>query len=498
MTAQQSKIRHLRWYICTLLFFAATINYLDRQTVGVLKPLLQEQLGWTESGYGWIQFSFQTAYAIMQAVSGRLLDFVGVRGGFIAAVIIWSLAAMAHALARGPVGFAVARFALGVGEAANFPASIKSVAEWFPKKERALATGIFNSGTNVGVMLSPLIAWLATVWHWQAAFIITGAIGFLWLLLWSWLYESPEKHARLSEQEKALILSDKEPPTTALKVPWVELLRYRQAWAFFMGKMMTDPVWWFYLYWLPSYLHDKRGLSALSGAKMLIIPYVAADVGSVFGGWLSGFLIKRGWRVGPARLLAMLVFAVCMPGAIWAVLTQSFWLALSLISLATACHQAWSANLFTLSSDMFPKSVVGSVVGLGGMCGAIGGMFMTLVAGGVLQWFGSYVPLFFIAGLMHPMALIVIISFTGKEVRQAEVEVGLKSGTSPVLIISGLLVAVAGGGLATAVWVYWSYIVQAAHSVSTAAGGLVASIGVALLGLTLIYAGLGRKRATNV
>jgi ACS family hexuronate transporter-like MFS transporter len=380
-----------------------------------------------------------------------------------------------------------------VGEAANFPASIKAVAEWFPKRERALATGIFNSGTNVGVMLSPLIVWLAMAWRWQAAFVVTGAIGFLWLLLWIWFYRPPEEHPGLSSSERNLILSDKE-SGVATRVPWASLLRYRQAWAFLLGKMMTDPVWWFYLYWLPSYLNKERGVSALTGAVMLVIPYIAADVGSVGGGWLSGFLIKRGWRVGPARLLAMLIFALCMPGAIWAVLTKSFWLALSLISLATGAHQAWSANLFTSASDMFPKQVIGSVVGLGGMCGAIGGMFMTLVAGGVLQWFGSYIPLFFIAGVMHPLALLVILFFAGRELKQADVNVGLKAGTSPALVLSGLVVTAIGAALVALVWAHWNFIAQAAHSVSTAAGGLVASIGVVLLGLALIYAGLGRRQ----
>src|SRR2546425_1932690 len=232
---EAGKIRYLRWYICALLFLATTINYLDRQTVGVLKPLLQRDLGWTEAGYGWIQFSFQLAYAIMQAVSGLLLDVIGVRAGFILAVIVWSLAAIAHAFARGTVGFAVARFTLGVGEAANFPASIKTVAEWFPKRERALATGIFNSGTNVGVMLSPLIVWLAMAWRWQAAFILTGATGFLWLALWLGFYRAPEEHPRLGESERALIRSDKEPPDAGAKVPWASLLRYRQAWAFLLG-----------------------------------------------------------------------------------------------------------------------------------------------------------------------------------------------------------------------------------------------------------------------
>jgi ACS family hexuronate transporter-like MFS transporter len=484
-------IRHLRWYICGLLFLATTINYLDRQTIAVLKPILQNELGWTEAGYGWINFSFQTAYAIMLGVSGRLLDLFGVRTGFIVAVIVWSLAAMAHALSRGTLSFALARFALGVGEAANFPASIKAVAEWFPKRERALATGIFNSGTNVGVMLSPLVVMLASIYSWQAAFILTGLTGFVWLVGWIWSYRPPEDHPRLSANERALIESDKEIQTSAAKVPWISLLRYRQAWAFLLGKMMTDPVWWFYLYWLPPYLNKERGVSALTGAVMLIIPYIAADIGSVGGGWLSGSFINRGWTVGRARVITLMIFALCMPGAIWAVLTDSFWVALSLISLATAAHQGWSANMFTTASDMFPKAIVGSVVGLGGMCGAIGGMFMTLVAGGILQWFGTYVPLFIVAGVMHPLALLVILFFAGSDLKEADVKEGAR-GASPMLVSAGVGVAAVGIVLVALVWSNWSYIAEAAKSVSTAAAGLVASSGVAVLGLILVYAGLGK------
>ncbi|MGI8785607.1 MAG: MFS transporter [Acidobacteriota bacterium] len=493
------KIQHLRWYICGLLFLATTINYLDRQTLSVLKPLLQKELGWTEAGYGWINFSFQTAYAIMLGVSGRLLDVVGVRTGFIAAVIVWSLAAMVHAFSRGTFSFAAARFGLGIGEAANFPASIKAVAEWFPKRERALATGIFNSGTNVGVMLSPLVVVIATAWHWQGAFLLTGALGFLWLALWMWFYQPPETHPNLSETERALILSDKEPHDAGVRVPWIALLRYRQAWAFLLGKMMTDPVWWFYLYWLPSYLNKERGVSALTGAVMLIIPYIAADIGSIGGGWLSGFFINRGWKVGRARTFTLMLFACCMPGAIWAVLTQNFWTALGLISLATAAHQGWSANMFTTASDMFPRRVIGSVVGLGGMCGAIGGMFMTLIAGGVLQWFGTYVPLFILAGIMHPLALLVIIFFAGKNLEPAEFDSELQARPSPTLLTAGAAVALVGGVLFTLVWTNWAFIVAGAkNSVSTAAMGLVASSGVLFLGLILIYAGFGVKRPSSV
>ncbi len=361
-------IPHLRWYICGLLFLAATINYLDRQTLSVLKNDLSRELNWSEAAYGWINFAFQLAYAVMQGLSGRLVDWLGVRLCFAVAVVVWSLAAMGHAMARGVVGFAIARLMLGLGEGANFPASIKAVAEWFPKKERALATGIFNSGTNVGVMIAPIAVWLAHAIHWQAAFLFTGVVGFGWLILWLKFYRSPQEHPRLDPEELKFIESDVAPAATeeqAMRIPWIYLLRYRQAWAFFIGKFLTDPVWWFYLYWLPSYLSKERGFSAMASASVLIIPYLAADGGSVFGGLLSSLWIKRGWSVANARLTAMLITAMCMPAAIWAVLTDKGWLSLALISLATAAHQGWSANLFTTSSDLFPKRIVASVVGLG-------------------------------------------------------------------------------------------------------------------------------------
>jgi ACS family hexuronate transporter-like MFS transporter len=488
-------IGNLRWYICGILFLATTINYLDRQSVSVLKELLQSKIGWDEAGYGWINFAFQVAYAIMFVVSGRLLDVFGVRAGMTWAVTVWSLAAMAHAFTSTPFGFASARFVLGLGEAANFPASIKAVAEWFPKRERALATGIFNSGTNVAVILAFTITWLAETYNWQSAFVAVGALGFVWLAGWLWLYRSPETHPKLSEEERALILSDKQDaPGSGASVPWTALLRYPQAWAFLIPKMLTDPVWWFYLLWLPGYLNRERGLSLTASARTMAIPYIAASIGSIAGGWLSGYLIKSGWTVGRARLLTMGIFAFCMPAAILAVSTESFTFAVVLISLATASHQAWSANVFTMSSDMFPKSLVGSVVGLGGMCGAIGGMFMTLIAGGVLQWFGSYKPLFILAGIMHPLAFFLVLAFVGREFKQADVETRKKSEFSPALAATGAVVALLGTAGAVLVWTHWQFILDSTkHSLSTAAGGLTGSIGVAILGLALLYA----SRAQN-
>ena len=480
-------IYNLRWYICALLFLVTLTNYVDRVTLGVLNPELKKIIGWNASQFGWVNFGFSLGYAVMFAIAGRLLDRFGVKVVMICAVVVWSFASMGHALVSTWVGFAVARLVLGLGEAANFPGCIKAVTEWFPKRERALATGVFNAATNVGVMLSPAIAFLALTVGWQIAFVLTGALGFLWLILWGWFYRSPETHPNLGEQERALILSDNDPVTTALRVPWTSLLRYRQVWGFLLGKMMTDPVWWFYLTWLPTYLNSERGVTMLKGAVMLIVPYLAADVGSIAGGYLSGFLMKRGWSVGRARLTAMAVFAFCMPAAIVAVFTKDFAIALACISLATASHQAWSANIFTIPADTFPKKVVASVVGLGGMAGAIGGMFMQLIVGALLQATKTWWPLFVIAGVMHPLALFVIMSFTGRDFKQADVDAGLREGPSAPLRLAGTTVTVVGGALIGVVSYFWDVIVQRS-SPSVAAQGLTASIGLTLLGLSLLYA----------
>ena len=405
------RLPYLRWYICALLFFATTINYIDRQTVSVLKPYLQDALHWSESDYGWIVFAFQVAYAVMLMVSGKVMDWLGTRVGYTLAMIWWSLAAMAHALARGAFSFGVARFFLGAGEAGNFPAAIKSVAEWFPAKERALATGILNAGTNVGAMVAPpLVVWLTLKWGWQEAFLVTGSLGFIWLIFWLIFYRPPDKHPWITEGELRVIQSDNPPSQAKFEpsIPWKSILRYRQAWGFIIGKFMTDPIWWFYVFWLPSYLKQERGFSLQMIGYFAWIPFLAADVGSIAGGWFSGFLIKRGWTVDRARKATMAICAFAMPAAIAAVFAPNVWLALALISVATSAHQGWSANIFTLASDMFPKKDVGSVVGLGGTGGAVGGMILALTAGYVLQWFHTYVPLFILAGIMHPLALVVI------------------------------------------------------------------------------------------
>ncbi len=487
-------IAGLRWYICGLLFLVTMINYIDRQSMGVLAPILEKSIpGWDEAGFGWINFGFSLAYAIMFGVAGRLLDRLGVKAVLFWAVLVWSVAAVSHSLASSVVGFAMARFALGLGEAANFPGCIKTTAEWFPRRERAFATGIFNAGSNIGVMLSPVIVLLATRFGWRAAFILTGVLGLGWVGLWAFFYRAPEIHPSLGADERAVILSDKDPPGSAVQVPWTSLLRYRQVWAFALGKMMTDPVWWFYLSWLPKYLTKERGVTALTGAVMLFVPYAAADIGSIGGGYLSGFLMKRGWSVGRARLTAMGIFAFCMPGAIVAVLTSNFYVALGLISLATASHQAWSANIFTLVSDMFPKKAVGSVVGLGGMAGAIGGMFMTLVAGGLLQATHNYVPLFIIAGVMHPLALFTIMGFAGLDFQRADIDAGGHTAPSRNLAIAGSVITLAGAVLTGVVLLYWDILFR--RSQGAALQGLVGSIGVTLLGGALLYASRGQAKA---
>jgi ACS family hexuronate transporter-like MFS transporter len=488
-------VKGLRWYICGLLFLVTLINYIDRQTMGVLNPILKKDLGWDDAGFGWINFAFSLAYAIMFGVAGRILDRVGVKVGLIWAVLVWSVAAVCHSLAHGVVGFAVARFALGLGEAANFPACIKATAEWFPRRERALATGIFNCGSSLGIMLSPLIVLLAITFGWRAAFILTGVLGFSWVALWAFFYKAPEDHPNLGAAEREVILSDKDPPGSVVQVqlPWTSLLRYRQTWAFALGKMMTDPVWWFYLFWLPTYLTKDRGVTALTASVMLLYPYIAAGVGSIAGGWLSGFLMKRGWSVGRGRLMAMGVFAFCMPGAIVAVFTSNSLVALSLISLATASHQAWSANIYTLASDMFPKKIVGSVVGLGSMAGAIGGMFMTLIVGGLLQATHNYVPLFIIAGVLHPLAFITVILFAGLDFQQVEIDTAGDTQPSRHLAVAGAAVTLAGAVLLGVVLLHWDLLSK--RSVSAALQGLVASIGVTLLGAALLYASRGRRAA---
>jgi MFS transporter, ACS family, hexuronate transporter len=401
------RVGYYRWGICALLFFAATINYIDRQVIGILKPALQTEIGWTEIEYSWIVFSFQAAYAIGLLVVGGFMDWLGTRKGFSLSIVFWSIAAMGHALASTVMGFAAARFLLGLGEAGNFPASIKTVAEWFPKRERSFATGIFNSGTNIGALVTPIVVpYIADAWGWRWAFILTGAIGFIWLFFWLALYRSPNQHPKLSKAELAHIQSD--PPDPAVKIPWLRLLPHRQTWAFALGKFLTDPVWWVYLFWLPDFLNKKHGLSLKEFGPPLVAIYLIADIGSIGGGWLSSALIKRGWSVNAGRKTAMLICALCVVPIVFASQTSNLWVAVILIGIAAAAHQGWSANIFTLVSDTFPRQAVGSVVGIGGMAGAVGGMLIARLVGEILERTGSYVPIFIIAGSAYLFALLVI------------------------------------------------------------------------------------------
>ena len=401
------KKTYIRWYICTLLFFATTVNYMDRQIIGVLKPTLMEDLKWNQVDYSDVVFAFQAAYAIGYAGGGWFMDRVGVRMGYACAVFFWSLAALGHAFVRTVAGFSIMRAALGLAEGGNFPAAVKTVSEWFPKKERALATGIFNAGSNVAVMITPfLVLWLTTRYGWPMSFLVTGALGFLWLFAWIPLYRNPQSHPGLSEQERAYIQSD--PPDPPVKIRWAQLLKYRQTWAFVVGMMFTSPVWWFYLFWVPGFLNEKHGLKLMDLGLPLVLIYLLADVGSIGGGWLSGRLIKKGWSLNAARKMALLVCAITVLPVGAASMVQNVWVATVLIGLAAAAHQGFSANLYTLVSDTVPRYAVSSVVGIGGMAAGIGGMFNAKLAGYVLEWTGNYLPLFIMASVAYLTALGII------------------------------------------------------------------------------------------
>lgn len=397
-----------RWTILALLFAATTINYVDRQVFSILAPTLRTEFGWTNTDYGKIASYFNLYYGIGLLLVGRLLDRIGVRRGFSFALVFWSLAAMGHALVRTITGFSLMRALLGLGEAANMPASVKTVAEWFPKRERALAVGLFNAGTNVGAVVAPLLVPFITVtWGWRAAFIVTGALGFLWLIAWLALYRDPDQHPRVKPAELAYIRSD--PGEPAGKVSWLGLLKKRQAWAFIVGKAMTDPVWFFYLFWLPSFLDANYGVKLTGLAAPLIAIYVVADVGSVAGGWLSSRLIKKGWTVNAARKTALLIAALLIVPTMLAPHAKSMWVAVSIVCIAAAAHQWWSCNLFTSVSDMFPRRFVGSVMGLGGFAGAMAGYFTQKSTGRILDATGGdFRPIFVVCGLAYCAALLVM------------------------------------------------------------------------------------------
>jgi MFS transporter, ACS family, hexuronate transporter len=404
-TVASSPKSSVRWTIVALLFFATTINYIDRQVLGILAPTLQRELQWSEADYGAIVSWFSFAYGAGLLLVGRVLDRIGVRTGFSFAIVVWSLAAMGHALARTVGGFSFARAALGIGEAGNFPGAVKAVAEWFPKKERALATGIFNAGSNVGAIVAPIVVpWIALTWGWRWAFIATGAIGFLWLLFWLPTYRDPVNHPGVSPAELAHIRSD--PTESTAPIPWASLLRHRQTWAFIVGKSMTDPVWLFYLFWLPKFLDTNWGVRLSGLAAPLVAIYVLADVGSVGGGWFSSRLISGGWSVNRSRKTAMAVAAVLILPTLFAPFARNLWVAVAIVSVAAAAHQWWSCNLFTSVSDMFPRRAVASVVGIGGFVGAMSAMGFQRLTGYILEATGSnYRIIFVICAIVYVGAL---------------------------------------------------------------------------------------------
>jgi ACS family hexuronate transporter-like MFS transporter len=417
--APRAKVGHYRWVICALLFFATTINYVDRAVLGVLESTLREKIKWNDQQYGYINAAFTLSYAIGFLFAGRMMDRLGTRVGYTIALAIWSLAAAGHAFAESVLGFAIARFALGIGEAGNFPAAIKTVAEWFPKKERALATGVFNGGSNIGVIVAPaVVPWIVINWNWQTAFLATGLAGFIWVLFWWPLYRRPQEHPRLTPAELAYIESD--PPDPPAHLSWLQLLRYRQTWAFAAGKFLTDAVWWFYLFWFAPFLSAQFGVDIKTIGPPMIFVYVLADVGSIAGGWQSSRLLARGWSANAARKTAMLTCALCIVPVVLAPLVEgrwtfanyvvidAKWVAVLLVGIAASAHQGFSANLFTLTSDMFPRRAVGSVVGIGGFAGAIGGFAMNLGTGYLKQMTGSYVAMFAAAGSAYLLALLII------------------------------------------------------------------------------------------
>lgn len=402
------KPTRIRWWICALLFFATTINYIDRQVFAILAPQLQTEIGWTEIEYGYIVTAFQLFYAIGLLLVGKWIDFLGTKKGFILSIIVWSLAAMSHAFARTPIGFGLARIALGIGESGNFPAAIKTISEWFPRKERALATGIFNSGSNIGAILAPLLVpIIALNFGWQAAFIITGFLGFIWLFFWLRLMNRPEEHKGINAAELDLIKADTEEDLEKPTSIW-EIMRTRKVWAIAIGKFMTDPIWWFFLYWLPKFLNTTYGLKLDKIGLPLITAYLIADVGSIGGGWLSSKFLQMGWSINAARKTTLLICAILVVPIYWVSGIDELWPAVILIGLGMAAHTGWSANMYTLATDFFPKKDIGTVVGFIGMAGAVGGMLMASATGHLLQATGSYQILFIVAASMYGIALLII------------------------------------------------------------------------------------------
>ncbi|WP_454715387.1 MFS transporter [Caulobacter segnis] len=411
--APSEKIGRYRWVVVTLLFAAMVINYVDRQTIGLLKADLSHEFGWSEKHYADLVFYFQLAYAIAYLAWGKIMDKIGARWGFGIAFAIWQIAHIAHAAAAGFGGFVAARMGLGIGEAGGFPGGIKAVAEWFPKKERAFATGLFNAGTNIGAIVTPLVVpGIVLAFGWQMAFIVTGVAGLVWLPIWLIVYRRPREAKKLSAAELAHIEQDPADPVE--KIGWAKLLTKRETWAFALGKFLIDPIWWMFLFWLPDFLGKRYGLDLKTFGPPLIAIYLLSDVGSVGGGWMSSTLMKNGASINKARKLTMLVCALLAVPVMFAAKADSVWLAVLIIGVATAAHQGFSANLYTLPSDVFPRAAVGSVVGIGGMLGAFGGMAFSKYIGNVLEQIGTYTPIFIVAGSVYLVALLVIHLLTPK------------------------------------------------------------------------------------
>ncbi len=410
----QNRVSHQRWVICTLLFAATVIAYVDRGVIAYLKNTLESVIpGLNDRTYGFVTAAFTAAYAIGMVVAGGLTDKLGTRKSFAIAITLWSVAAMLPGAAFSVATFAIAMFLLGLGEAANFPACIKTVAEWFPKRERALATGIFNSGANIGNIVVPIaVPTLVLLVSWRGAFVATGALGLVWLACWLIYYRRPEKHPSVSQAELDLILSD--PVERVDSVPWSRVLPAKETWAFAIGKFLTDPIWWFYLFWIPGYLQSTFHLSLSESRVPVVLAYSISIVGSVGGGYLSSVMIKRGIGVNVARKTTLLLCALLIAPIFAVPFVHRLWLVVALLGMATAGHQGWSANLFTLPSDMFPKSAVASVIGIGGMMGAVGGVLFQLGTGYIVYFTHSYVTLFIIACLAYPAALLIIHGISPK------------------------------------------------------------------------------------
>jgi len=421
-----ARVGRYRWMICGLLFAATAINYIDRQTIGVLKPTLQAEFKWTESSYADIVFWFQCAYAIGYLGFGPVIDRIGARLGYAVAFSVWTLSHIAHGFVHSITQFALVRFTLGLGESGGFPSSLKAVSEWFPQKERALAVGVFNAGSNIGAIITPLVVPAITLaWGWRAAFIATGVATFVWLIAWLAMYRSPSAHKKVSATELTYIHSgeDSVAPMTAAPVSWFKLLRLRETWAYALGKFLTDPIWWLYLFWLPDFLSKRYNLDLKSFGPPLVAIYLLSDIGSVAGGWSSSKLMKSGRTANAARKLTMSVCALAVIPIVIAQFVSQLWVAVAIIGLATAAHQAWSANLMTLPSDMFPRVAVGSVVGIGGMAGAVGGMLMSKYNGYILDVFGSYQPIFALAGGAYIVGIVVIHALSPRLTRVSEAAV---------------------------------------------------------------------------